>query len=542
MPGDRGSWAVVGLSLALLGGAQAQNGTAAPAPAVRVAAPTAPTASPEKPASAPAAALAAPSASTPSAPIPAPAPANLTSSATPTTIGPAADQPAAAKTPVSVYVVPIEGEIDDPQFYILRRALKEAMANHVDAVVLDMDTLGGALSTTTDMMDALAHFTGRTYTFVNDKAMSAGSYIAVATNEIYFAPTGTIGAAEAVGGSGEDIGDTMTLKINSFMEARVRVVAGPNRYRADVQRAMMDPNFEFKIGGQVIKPAGQLLSLTAAEACAKYGRPPEPLLGAGIAPNARAMLDQVYGPDGYTVRDFHLTWSEQAAKLLNEISPILVGAGILLLVLEFKAPGSAFFGILGVTLLLLVFVSHYLAGLAGYEPVALFFIGIVCIALELLVFPGSVACGAIGLLCFFGSLVWAMTDVWPADENYGLTPGSFAGPLFNVVLGVVLAGGAFAVLLRFLPKTWVYKDLVLRAVGPRDNYAAASGAATATGATTLPEAGARGVALTDLRPLGEIDIAGGRFQARAVHGQIDRGVAVVVVGRKDFALAVRRAE
>ena len=60
--------------------------------------------------------------------------------------------------------------------------------------------------------------------------------------------------------------------------------------------------------------------------------------------------------------------------------------------------------------------------------------------------------------------------------------------------------------------------------------------------SALPAPGTRGTAITDLRPLGEIDIAGGRYQARATQGQIDRGAAVEVVSRKDFALQVKKAE
>jgi membrane-bound ClpP family serine protease len=50
------------------------------------------------------------------------------------------------------------------------------------------------------------------------------------------------------------------------------------------------------------------------------------------------------------------------------------------------------------------------------------------------------------------------------------------------------------------------------------------------------------VAITDLRPQGEIEIAGGRFQAHSAHINIDRGATVIVVGRKDFALAVEAAK
>ncbi len=447
-----------------------------------------------------------------------------------------------SSAPALVYVVPIQGEISVPQLYILRRALKEAIENHADAVVLDINTLGGEMDVMLDMMDALSKFPGHTYTYVNDEAMSAGSFIATATNDIYFKPGGVIGAAAAVTSEGTDIDSTMKLKINSFIEAKVRTLTTGKRYRADVQRAMMDADYEFKIGDDVIKPKGELLSLTGKEACATYGSPPEPLLGSGIAPDIGSLLADLYGPGGYVMKQFDLTWSEQLAKWINAVAPILMGAGILLLLLEFKAPGFGLPGIAGICLLILVLAGQYVAGLAGYEPAVLFVLGLVCLVLELFVFTGSIFCGVLGLVCFFASFVWAMTDVWPGESMGGVTAQALAEPVLNLMIALVLAGVGFAIALRFLPKTSFYGRLVNQTSVPRDSVVAASGGATATGAVTLPDPGARGVAVTDLRPLGEIEIAGGRYQARAVHGQIGRGAAVEVVGRKDFALAVKSAE
>src|SRR5580704_7008032 len=68
-----------------------------------------------------------------------------------------ADTPVAAM-PVKkavVFVIPVNGEIADPILYILRRGLKDAIAQKADLVVLDMDTLGGSAATALDMMDAL---------------------------------------------------------------------------------------------------------------------------------------------------------------------------------------------------------------------------------------------------------------------------------------------------------------------------------------------------------------------------------------------------
>jgi len=446
-------------------------------------------------------------------------------------------------TPAVVYVVPIHGEISTPQLYILRRALKEAIENNADAVVLDMDTLGGEMSVMIDMMDALARFPGHTFTYVDDKALSAGSFIATATNDIYFKPgSATIGAAAAVSSEGTDIDSTMRLKLNSYMEAKVRGMTAGKRYRADVQRAMMDSDFEFKIGDTVLKPKGELLTLTGEEACKTYGSPPEKLLGAGLAPDLGAMLAQVYGSGGFVMKSFELTWSEQLAKWINEVAPILMGAGILLIMIEFKAPGFGLPGIAGICLLVIVLAGQYVAGLSGYEPAILFVLGLVCLALELLVFTGSVFCGVLGIVCFFGSFIWAMTDVWPGQRFGGVTSQALAQPVLNLIFALLIAGVGFALAGRFLPKTRFYGRLVNQTAVPRDSVVSTSGGAVATGATELPEPGTRGVAVTDLRPLGEIEIAGGRFQARAVHTQINRGAAVVVVGHKDFALAVENVE
>lgn len=57
-----------------------------------------------------------------------------------------------------------------------------------------------------------------------------------------------------------------------------------------VDTIVLDMESEFKIGDEVIKQKGELLSLTAQEAVKSYGDPPQPLLGAGIVENLGALL------------------------------------------------------------------------------------------------------------------------------------------------------------------------------------------------------------------------------------------------------------
>ena len=57
-------------------------------------------------------------------------------------------------------------------------------------VILDMDTPGGELGVTLEIMEEiienLEKFDGKIITYVNDEAISAGAYIAIATSEIAF--------------------------------------------------------------------------------------------------------------------------------------------------------------------------------------------------------------------------------------------------------------------------------------------------------------------------------------------------------------------
>jgi membrane-bound serine protease (ClpP class) len=190
----------------------------------------------------------------------------------------------------TVYVIPVRDQIGSPVLYMLRRGLKEAIERKADAVLLDMDTPGGELDVTFEIMEALAKFPGRTITFINKEAISAGAFISAATTDIYFAPDGRIGAAAPVMATGGEISETMKLKLLSYLKVRVRAISEGKGYRGQVISAMIDKDFELKIGDKVIKAKGELLSLTASEANATYGDPPSSLLGAGIAQGLDELL------------------------------------------------------------------------------------------------------------------------------------------------------------------------------------------------------------------------------------------------------------
>jgi membrane-bound serine protease (ClpP class) len=409
--------------------------------------------------------------------------------------------------------------------------LKEAIEKKADVVVLDMETPGGRLDVTFDIMEALEKFDGLTITYVNKEAISAGAFISATTKEIWFAPRGIIGAAAAVSSGGEDIQETMQLKINSFLRAKIRAMSEGQPYRGAAISAMLDKDYELKIGDEVLKPKGELLSLTATEASKSYGTPPQPLLAAGIAKTVDDLLTQKYGAGNFTVQRLEVTWSEEFAQYLNALSPILMGLGLLAIFIEFKTPGFGIFGILGGVLLGIVFFGHYAAGLSGHEPALVFALGALLVLVELVFFPGVLVAALSGVVLMLGALVWSMADLWP-NEPVTFDGDVFTRPLIDLGLGMVVALTLAVLLARFLPHGWIWSRL---AVG-----GAVEGAGVAPGVLGELDGlvGHEGVAATGLFPSGQVEIDGRRYEARLEMGFAEAGTPVRVVRRTDFNLIV----
>lgn len=449
---------------------------------------------------------------------------------------------------VHVYRVPITDAISKPNLFILRRSIKQAIELGVQVIVLDMDTPGGRLDVTLDMMEILDRFEGDTLTYVNRDAISAGAYISMATDSIYFAPDGVMGAAAVVAGSGQEIDESMKAKINSYLLARMRSYTEEFPYRSEVIRAMADIDYELKIDDQVLKPEGELLSLTASEAIELYGDPARPLLADGIAETLEDALADRYG-EGVTVMEtFEISWSEESAKYLDSIAPILLGLGLLLLFVEFKTPGFGLFGIGGLALVAIVFASNYLAGLAGFEAILFFLLGLVFVVVDIFLLPGTFVFLLLGLVFIIGSLLWSLSDIWPKPQENSPGGISFTVEADSVWMALYEILGAFAVAVfglwiiwRFLPNTPIYGRLVHSMAGAMPDPVTTGGSET-PGTESLPDVGSVGIVVAPMHPLGDVEIAGKRYQATVSIGSLDKGTPIRVVGYRSFNLLVEKDE
>ena len=445
----------------------------------------------------------------------------------------------------AVYVVPITGTIDLGLAPYLARVLDEAADRDAAAVLLAIDTPGGRLDAVLQMQDALLGSGVRTIAFVDRTAFSAGALVAIASAEIYMAPGAVMGAATPVdGGSGE----TASEKVVSAVRKTFKTTAEVRGRDPRVAEAMVDP--EVEIAGLVER--GKLLTLTTSEAVA-WG------YANGVVADRSALLAAA-GLAGAPTVETSPSLAEDVVRIITEpllASLLLIGA-LLLIVGDVLVGGVGLPALAGVALLAAFFWGHTLAGLAGWEDLALFALGLALIGVEVFVVPGFGVAGVLGLVALLGGLFLALLgrDIrTPAQiERAGLT---VAAAFVAVVLGVaaILAllprsrrlgglvlqaqvGGALAA--RRAPGGWLRWFGDRSSVRPAEHPASAGRPSDESGGARSLRVGATGVALTDLRPSGVAAIGGRRVDVVTAGDYVGAGEPIEVVRDDGYRRVVRR--
>src|SRR5437763_3939514 len=396
-----------------------------------------------------------------------------------------------------VVVVPLRGEISPSLLMFLRRAEKLAEANGASAIIFEMNTYGGRLDAAEEISSVLNRAKIPTYTFIDSNAGSAGALVALATQHIYMAPVSAIGAAAPVLSTGEDLPLTQREKTISYWSALIRGSATKNGHNPDIGEAFMNKEKEVKVADRVIHRKGTLLTLNANEASEKING--KPLLADGVAESIDDLTKKA-GLKGNTV-SIKPTGFEQLALWLTTLAPLLLLAGIVGAYLEFKIPGASLPGIISAICFALFFLGHYLAGLAGWEVVALFVLGVALVIIEILFIAHStIVFGVLGVLLMLASMLWAMIDRYPG-ETFFPTGRMLAMPLLNLFIAITAAVIVIAILACFLPRTGLYRRFALMTSNPPGPSLAGVPREFVTALPLTP--GTLGTALTILRPSGK---------------------------------------
>jgi membrane-bound serine protease (ClpP class) len=211
------------------------------------------------------------------------------------------------------------------------------------------------------------------------------------------------------------------------------------------------------------------------------------------------------------------SWAETFVRFLTNpvVSSLLMTVGLLGLLVEIRTPGFAVPGTIGLLSLGLFFWGHWIVRLVGWEELLPISIGVLLIALEVFVLPGTTLAGVAGGVALVAGL--GMTLV-----GAGATASAIVIALGRVALSLLLAiAGAFA-LLRLLPRLPFGRRLIL-----------ATGMEADLGYVSTPDSdrqwlGRTGTALSPMRPAGIAEIDGARVDVVSDGGFIDAGTPVKV--------------
>ena len=394
-------------------------------------------------------------------------------------------------------VVRIDGPIDEVSARYLSRAIGKAEGDEAVLIVVELDTPGGRLDSTRDMVETILESRSPVAVYVSPsgaQAASAGTFITVAANFAVMAPATNIGAASPISGSGQDLPPTLKQKVIEDIRAFIRSIS-----------EQRDRNVE-ALEATVIDAK----AYTATEA-----------LEIGIidliASNRDELLQQVHGrtaetaagpvvveTEGVRVREIKQSLLERFLAIIADpnISFTLMSLGTFALIAEFY---TSFFGpgIAGIIMLALAFVSFGVLPV-NWVGVALILISMPLFYLELEatgfgVFGiGGVASFVIGAFLLFGGF-------FGSDNPLDLTVDISLWLI--IVMAVVMGTGVL---------TLYY---LVREGGSSDAYGATDGGLV----------GAPATALSDLNPTGRVLVKDREFSATMEEGQRVRAGANVHV-------------
>lgn len=430
-------------------------------------------------------------------------------------------------------------------FDFMDRTLKKAELDGASAVIFDMDTPGGfAWYTEGLVLTSLQNVSIPTYTFVNPRAESAGAIIAVGTDHIYMRPAATIGSALVVSGTGQDLNESMADKVTQMIIGTVRNVAELKGHNPDVAEAFVTRDKEVRIDGVLVHEAGNVLNLNTVRATEIIGG--RPVLAKGVARD----LEDLVGQESLSGEIVEATplGMEAFAHWVQKLSFLLIIVGLAGAYLEMNTPGFGFPGIVSVCAFSLFFFGNHLAGnLAGYELFVLLVAGLILIAVEIFIFPGTIVAGLAGSAMVLAALGLAMVDRVDLEWKWDGMPGAgtwvtiFENAFVSLAAGMV---GALALILlgmRFLPGTRVGNRLVLAGAVPAGASLPERGyGGPVEGTRAAGCLGLTGRATTDLRPSGKGEF-GGRLLDVISDGEfIPRGEAVKVIRHEGSRIVVAK--
>lgn len=419
---------------------------------------------------------------------------------------------AAAANIGSVYVIPVEHQIERGLTSFMKRGFEEAEKMEAGLIVLEINTPGGRVDQAGEIGTMIQQTKIPTVAFIRGDAASAGSFIALNADKIAMAPGSMIGAASMVDGMGNPIEDP---KLIAWWKSKMASAAKSSGRETDIAEGMADVNMKVEMPeiGKT-KEVGQIIALNNEEA-----------LKVGYADKIANSTNEVIEWMGYSTNDvFHMerTFSEKLATILTNpiVMTLLLFIGIAGVIIEVIVPGFGVPGILGTAAFVLYFFGNSVAGFAGSETWLLFIIGLAMLVMELFV-PSFGILGIVGS----ASLIVGVVRAAYSTSHVALSLG----------IAVACAGVAIVVVALVFKERGIWNKFILS-----DSLTKEQGYIPIEDRDIL--IGIVGKSITPLRPSGTAEFEGRRFDVVTAGSFIDPGRAVRVLKTDGTRIVVEEIE
>lgn len=404
---------------------------------------------------------------------------------------------AMANTPV-VYSLPIRGEIEPGLAAFIARGLAITERNN-GVLLLEINTFGGRVDAATEIKDLLFKAKVPVIAYVSERAWSAGALIALSAPQLAMAPGSSMGAAEP---------RPMDEKTVSALRAEFEATAARAGRDPRLAGAMVDADLVI----EDLVEKGKILTLSAENAI-EWGM-------ADVLATSRHEVLSHYGYDNYELIPLTPHWAEQVSRFITNstVSSLLLTLGFLGLIFEITTPGWGVPGTGGLIALALFFGGRYVTGLAGFEEIGLFILGLLLLILEIFVIPGFGIAGVLGIVAVMVSVILVFGNIQVA--------------LTSLFIALSVSIVAFILLWKRIAKSRFWQRLVLS-----HNETKADGHSAPADFGFL--LGQRGITITPLRPAGTMTIDGTRYDVVSDGGFISNDVLVEVVLLEGTRIVVR---
>jgi membrane-bound serine protease (ClpP class) len=411
---------------------------------------------------------------------------------------------AAAQASSEIVLLSASGPVSPVMESYIKRGIAEADQRNAEAIILTLNTPGGSVGTTLNIVQAIRASDVPVIVYVSPRgamAASAGLLITLSGHASAMAPDTAIGASSPVGSQGEDLNKTLQQKEEEYLSAQARSLAERRGQDAVTLASEAVTDARAVSASEALKARLVDFSADTLDDLIKQ------LEGFKVEVNGKTQVLRVASAARVSI---DINPVEGILKVLTDpnIVFLLLSMGPLLILIEAYTPGGWVAGASGVICLGL---ALYGLGVLPINWLGLVFIGLAFVLLALEAHAtshGLLTTAAIACLSFGGVILFSDPQLAPF--------GSLSIPL--VIGQSVLLGG--------ISLFFVYKVLQSRKLR------------VTTGAEGM--IGQTGRVTKDIDPEGMVLIWGERWQAVSENGQpIRSGETVEVARMAGMRLTVR---